>query len=821
MTAPFVISMKIAGDSSSAVSATGAIRRELAELNKAIVQTSAGAGATLQSRIDSMFGIGGPSVSGRAADIAAYGAELDQLRAKFNPLFAAEQRFAQSQAEIRRARELGAISAAEEAAAIQRERLAYDGLTQSLAANSNARTQNAARAEATGFNTANVAAQFQDIGVTSAMGMSPLQIALQQGTQLSAVLGNQGAAGAAKTLGAALMSVVSPASLLTVAAVGLGAAAIQAFIGIMNSADDANETLEEQTNRLRELLVGYDAAGAAAENAMKRASILPQGVVESDLGAGLAEQEEKAAATRAEIDGLVASYQQLADIQRNVARDMDLGDAGGLDFSPEQKADNARYVELLHQLSVSAGASREDLLKVQVAARELFNTAKDPALRAVANDAFDLAVKTRQAQDAAYALRAALAALQNQAALTDVSKATDSAVGAIERLKALAPDLRTEYQKAAAELQTALGSAPDALLRQSARDQYEKTIAALDDQKAGANSQRLANSDGDRLRSLHDNIAAQQLALDVIGLSIGETERLTFARQNLAAAEAEAAQNGTTVSAAYRAEVERLAASYGTLQQAIALTKLTGDLQFDRDQLFRTPVEQTVASTLRPIFGNDLTSAQALFAANQIRVNEQLKEMNDLGREITGGFLSTLKSDLLGGTSLFAALGNAGVSALDKIADRALDMAADGLWNMIFGAVFGGGGGFGSLGNDIGGGASFAGVQGFLRSATGNAAGTDYWRGGLTLANENGRGEIFDLPNGTRIVPHDVSMEMARSPGGAAPAIYFSPSSSIVIEGDANRAEVQRALDARDAQWREQLPGMIASYLANPNRRVS
>ena len=38
------------------------------------------------------------------------------------------------------------------------------------------------------FNTANIAAQFQDIGVTAAMGMNPLLIALQQGTQLSAVL---------------------------------------------------------------------------------------------------------------------------------------------------------------------------------------------------------------------------------------------------------------------------------------------------------------------------------------------------------------------------------------------------------------------------------------------------------------------------------------------------------------------------------------------------------------------------------------------------------------------------------------------------------
>jgi phage-related protein len=46
--------------------------------------------------------------------------------------------------------------------------------------------------------------------------------------------------------------------------------------------------------------------------------------------------------------------------------------------------------------------------------------------------------------------------------------------------------------------------------------------------------------------------------------------------------------------------------------------------------------------------------------------------------------------------------------------------------------------------------------------AGGNAQGTPYWRGGLTKVNERG-GEIMDLPTGTRIIPHDVSVEMARS----------------------------------------------------------
>lgn len=43
-----------------------------------------------------------------------------------------------------------------------------------------------------------------------------------------------------------------------------------------------------------------------------------------------------------------------------------------------------------------------------------------------------------------------------------------------------------------------------------------------------------------------------------------------------------------------------------------------------------------------------------------------------------------------------------------------------------------------------------------------NASGTPYWRGGLTTINERG-GEIVDLPSGTRIIPHDVSVKQQRS----------------------------------------------------------
>ena len=75
------------------------------------------------------------------------------------------------------------------------------------------------------FNTANIAAQFQDIGVTAAMGMNPLTVALQQGTQISAILNSMESP--LKGLAQAFKSVINPVSLMAIAFTGVAVALIQ------------------------------------------------------------------------------------------------------------------------------------------------------------------------------------------------------------------------------------------------------------------------------------------------------------------------------------------------------------------------------------------------------------------------------------------------------------------------------------------------------------------------------------------------------------------------------------------------------------------
>lgn len=75
------------------------------------------------------------------------------------------------------------------------------------------------------FNTANIAAQFQDIGVTASMGMSPIIVALQQGTQLSAIINSMESP--LKGIADAFKSIINPVSLLSIALTGLAVVLIQ------------------------------------------------------------------------------------------------------------------------------------------------------------------------------------------------------------------------------------------------------------------------------------------------------------------------------------------------------------------------------------------------------------------------------------------------------------------------------------------------------------------------------------------------------------------------------------------------------------------
>lgn len=100
----------------------------------------------------------------------------------------------------------------------------------------------------------NLTAQFNDIGIMMAAGQNPLQLALQQGTQISQVIGPMGARGAVRALGGAFLSLLSPVNLLTIGSIAAGAA----MFNWLNEAGDEAETLEDKLGNLKDAMTAIE-----------------------------------------------------------------------------------------------------------------------------------------------------------------------------------------------------------------------------------------------------------------------------------------------------------------------------------------------------------------------------------------------------------------------------------------------------------------------------------------------------------------------------------------------------------------------------------
>lgn len=122
----------------------------------------------------------------------------------------------------------------------------------------------------TRFETANLAAQFQDIAVQLQGGQSPLTIALQQGTQISQVLGQQGATGVVGLLGNAFKSLLSPVSLATIGIIGLGGFAVQYAAKAIGAVDDLDDKLKEHDELIKSLKDAYGEVGKGIDVSVKQ-----------------------------------------------------------------------------------------------------------------------------------------------------------------------------------------------------------------------------------------------------------------------------------------------------------------------------------------------------------------------------------------------------------------------------------------------------------------------------------------------------------------------------------------------------------------------
>jgi hypothetical protein len=687
-------------------------------------------------------GLRAPSGGGSA------GAELDRLRAKYNPLYAAIMQYKQTQTEIRSAHAAGALSADEMTAAIDRNRRSTLASIDAIKGRNKAIADTPVTAKANtsvrGFETANIAAQLQDIGVTTAMGMSPLQIALQQGTQLSAVIGSM--QNPIRGLAAAFMSVVSPVSLVTIGVIAAGAAAIQYFTSAKEGAKSTDEVLKGHAETIRTLKERY---GEAASGLREYVNEGTTGTL-VDIRDRLRDARDlitEAATARSSYSPMIAPY--VKDTDTNVVK---------------------QWRQAFIELRDSIRSGEPDILRFRDAmARIAANNDVPEGLRKLAKEMRDF--KDDGVVETARAIPGMVDQIgliggkaQNQvAAVQELNKA-------LRELAGIAIPAMTQAENAQRLYQTALSNARNREQRDDAYGVYQDALRRIDNQNptvinsdgnqtkvplpgskpitlgdrdraAERSATSTANAYRDLIKSADDRVAQMKLEAELAGQTGVASDALRFKLDLLQQSE----EKGRSLSAAQVEAINSRVEAFKKYAEAAASAKLKADLLFEREQLGRSAIDQQIAGGLR---SSGLPVDFNSYEAGLLRTNLQLQ----YARDLAGDFTSTFFDGLRQGESVWDAFGNAGVKALQRIADTLMNDVLNSMFSVSSASSGSGGGLFSGL---LGGLGSLFGGKGAFPSAPGGL----YAKGGTFLDGINGfsnqvvnRPTMFAFAKGTGLM---------------------------------------------------------------------
>ncbi|WP_407122747.1 phage tail length tape measure family protein [Bradyrhizobium sp. STM 3561] len=237
----------------------------------------------LQQQINALTGIN-TSMKSRAADVEAYGAQLDILRAKYNPLFALSKQYETELDGINKAAKVGAITSAEQAAAIDDLNDRYTSAQTGVKGLTSSHTGLSAQAMAAQHSVRSLVEQL-------ALGIPPSQALTGQLNHLSFAASGPGG------LGGAFKDAAKPLA-------GLLSTSVLTFAGIAASVGGAalavNKYLSAQEKVQTSLLGAGRASGATAGSINSAA-----GAGASAFGLSVAEARDLASALAA--TGKVAS----------------------------------------------------------------------------------------------------------------------------------------------------------------------------------------------------------------------------------------------------------------------------------------------------------------------------------------------------------------------------------------------------------------------------------------------------------------------------------------------------------------------------------
>lgn len=763
----YKVGIVISADASGVKPGVAATREELASIGPA----AAAAQTKMQQLIATATGLhtGSANNNQRAwtGALAAEGLALDNLRAKYNPLFAVIQQYKAAQVEIRTAHAMGALSADEMTAAMQRQRQA------ALASIDAIKGRNAALVQGNGMGGHNFAAtnamfQLQDIGMTAAMGMNPGMIALQQGSQLAGNFAGMGLKQAGSTMLSAVTQLFSMTSLASLAFTGLTAAAIQYFMTSKEEAKKLDDVLGEHDEYLKRLSKSYDALTASAKRYGTESIIELQALGRNDLRSLRAANKTESRSFFDEIGTVTQGRVWGGGGDLNVDRQ----------FLP--------FSDALKQLRREAKAGVPDFDAFFTAIDKIAKA--DPQYEEQADELAKLVQQYRSANEALREQEQILRQIQarqrgnligSQGEQDRLSYLDDQRLS-IDRMQAEADARRASSLARSPAKKGAAARQQAGIDKSGSADEYNKRVEIAGTEAYAEAEKQLADAKRDRARSISETLDSQKLELSLIGKTISETEALRMQYQLTADLKAEAAKNGVAVDQDELRLIEEKARAYGVLAEQIAATNMIRDQQ---DQA------QTLQAELSLVGAGEAARRKALAV---LQAEQDLKRQG-IASESSLGNLYKRNAELLAQgtlalekqTDAWNRYRSAGESAIDTIFDGlgnldspkdilknlaggvgnfALDMAKNSAKNALLGTNYG------TLSDLLTGGNKQGGVLSSLLGSTGMMtlnAGTVMLNGGVS----GGLGGIMGALTGSGTVANDNGASITGSISKFAKAI--------------------------------------------------
>ncbi len=593
--------------------------------------------SAVQTRINKMMGIATSGTKEWTGALADQGAQLEALKRKYSPLYAAQQKYLASLKDIQQANAIGAITDKEAAAAIARTKAGFAGSV--IAING---TRRAIDETTKSFKLNRIGMmELQAAGINSfqalAAGMSPFQVATMEGAQVvgAFVQGSEtGFSGVVSKIGGAAAKMADmvggPLPAIAIGLAAAGAAGVAAFGDVEVKTVSSSDALKEFNALVKE----------AADNSKEwAASLKDAGKLPASIDSLLAHFKQVTDDTGFSLNGQITAFQKAASqFQSAAANMMELANPTEAFQSGFSTSGVFASIDAAQQkIGELAGGLQDGSLKAQdvldqlnqLSAANTYPTSLDDTLRKLEDIAKQAAEDQRR-----------LAALSRQSRIAGPAMLEDM----------------TNNAGQIGQLQTRTGNAWKSKLIEGLNKQSaEKNPGPYGDFNVPTPGER-PNPESFAPPGHHG------------GGGGGSHKALNAFQSGMRSTDAQLKQ--LQARAAVLKSVNPLFDDYGAaMAEATKKQQLLSDAE--KAGITLSPAQVAAINQEAAAYGKQTAAVNQATAAND-RMKQNMQELRNLGKDVLGGFIQ----DLEHGKSAAQALGD----ALQKVADKLLNSALDGLF---------------------------------------------------------------------------------------------------------------------------------------------